>query len=162
MAYRYADNLSIVLFQSVTISKLGFDKLMPEGRRFPWKYIPRLGVKLSVTFGEPLSPEEIKAALRALSWEEDAQKPLHRARMPANSHAEKVDRAVDGEDKLFGGDHVERVREGVTRESISMDLEGEERKQKIERVRSMVTAVIQRGVEALGRRVSGNTLGKDV
>ncbi|KAF9076524.1 acyltransferase-domain-containing protein [Rhodocollybia butyracea] len=32
----------------------GFDKLMPEGRAFPFKYCPRIGARLSVTFGEPL------------------------------------------------------------------------------------------------------------
>jgi len=32
----------------------GFDKLMPEGRVFPFKYFPRIGARLSVTFGKPL------------------------------------------------------------------------------------------------------------
>ncbi|TFY69955.1 hypothetical protein EVG20_g2925 [Dentipellis fragilis] len=41
----------------------GFDKLMPEGRKAPWKFIPRVGTQLSVTFGEPIPPEDIKAAL---------------------------------------------------------------------------------------------------
>jgi len=40
-----------------------------------------------------------------------------------------------------------------------MDME-ESRKRKIDHVRSMVTAVVQRRVEAVGRRVSGDTLGK--
>ncbi|KAI0314569.1 acyltransferase-domain-containing protein [Amylostereum chailletii] len=42
----------------------GFDKLMPEGRRFPFNFLPRFGAKLSVTFGEPIPPEHILAALR--------------------------------------------------------------------------------------------------
>jgi len=41
----------------------GFDQVMPEGRRFPYKYMPRLGASLSVTFGDPLSSDE---ALRTL------------------------------------------------------------------------------------------------
>lgn len=41
----------------------GFDKLMPEGRSFPYKYLPRIGARLSVTFGEPVSAEEIMEAL---------------------------------------------------------------------------------------------------
>ncbi|KZP13038.1 hypothetical protein FIBSPDRAFT_754067 [Athelia psychrophila] len=103
----------------------GFDQLMPEGRAFPWKYIPRLGVKLSVTFGKPLPPEDIQAALRAM-----------------------------GREELFGVSSPDRVREGVTREAIGMNLESEPRKRQIDHTRSMVTAVVQRAVEELGRCVS--------
>ncbi|KAG6850055.1 hypothetical protein H0H93_001871 [Arthromyces matolae] len=45
----------------------GFDKLMPEGRAFPWKYLPRYGAELSVTFGSPIPAEEILEALGPLS-----------------------------------------------------------------------------------------------
>ncbi|KAF9482019.1 hypothetical protein BDN70DRAFT_854183 [Pholiota conissans] len=41
----------------------GFDKLMPEGRPFPYKYLPRIGARLSVTFGDPVSEDEIAEAL---------------------------------------------------------------------------------------------------
>ena len=41
----------------------GFDQLMPEGREFPYKYLPRPGAKLSVTFGDPLPPRDIENAL---------------------------------------------------------------------------------------------------
>jgi len=51
------------------------------------------------------------------------------------------------------------VRKCVTRESISADMEYECRKRKVDRVRSMVTAVVQSGVEAVGR-FSGDMLGK--
>ncbi|KAK7470978.1 Lyso-phosphatidylcholine acyltransferase [Stygiomarasmius scandens] len=50
----------------------GFDKLMPEGRPFPNKYLPRIGTRLSVTFGNPLSADEIKNVIERLS----AQKEL--------------------------------------------------------------------------------------
>jgi len=36
---------------------------MPEGRRAPWKYLPRPGARLSVTFGAPLSPAVVRAAV---------------------------------------------------------------------------------------------------
>lgn len=36
---------------------------MPEGRGSPWKYLPRSGARLSVTFGEPLSPAAVRATL---------------------------------------------------------------------------------------------------
>ena len=41
----------------------GFDKLMPEGRHAPWKYLPRPGAHLSVTFGAPMSPAVVRSAL---------------------------------------------------------------------------------------------------
>ncbi|KAF8165075.1 acyltransferase-domain-containing protein [Crassisporium funariophilum] len=41
----------------------GFDQLMPEGRRFPYKYLPRIGARLSVTFGDPIRADIIKEAL---------------------------------------------------------------------------------------------------
>jgi len=141
----------------------GFDKLMPEHRSFPWKYIPRPGVKLSITFGNPLSPEDIQTALRALSREgyNFQSNVSDKSRMrPIGEGISLNDQAVDGDDKLFGADYTERVREGVTRESISINIEGEARKQKIDHVRSMVTAIVQRSVEAVGRQVSGDMLGK--
>ncbi|KAJ7179438.1 hypothetical protein C8R46DRAFT_1073773 [Mycena filopes] len=39
----------------------GFDTLMPEGRSFPYNYLPRLGKHLSVTFGAPLELGELEA-----------------------------------------------------------------------------------------------------
>jgi monolysocardiolipin acyltransferase len=45
------------------IIHLGFNELMPEGRSFPWKYMPRTGVNLSVNFGEPIPLEDIDTVL---------------------------------------------------------------------------------------------------
>ncbi|KAJ3723354.1 acyltransferase-domain-containing protein, partial [Lentinula raphanica] len=39
----------------------GFDKLMPEGRAFPFKYFPRIGARLSVTFGKPLPFDQLRS-----------------------------------------------------------------------------------------------------
>ena len=36
---------------------------MPEGRRVPWKFFPRPGARLSVTFGAPLSHEAVRATM---------------------------------------------------------------------------------------------------
>lgn len=36
---------------------------MPEGRRAPWKFLPRPGARLSVTFGAPLSPAAVHATM---------------------------------------------------------------------------------------------------
>ncbi|KAH9170192.1 hypothetical protein EDB89DRAFT_1979218 [Lactarius sanguifluus] len=37
-------------------TQAGFDKLVPEGRHTPWKYLPCPGARLSVAFGTPVSP----------------------------------------------------------------------------------------------------------
>ena len=137
---------------------------MPEGRPFPWKYIPRLGVKLSVTFGEPLPPEDIQAALRAMS-REDVRRQTDLTLAPSKDIIRQGTRTrdqagLDSDDQLFGVTGTGRVREGVTREAVGMNLETEPRKLQIDHTRSMVTAVVQRAVEALGRRVSGDDLGK--
>jgi len=41
----------------------GFDKLMPEGRTFPYKYFPRPGAELTVTFGNPIPAWDITSCL---------------------------------------------------------------------------------------------------
>ncbi|KAG7439790.1 uncharacterized protein BT62DRAFT_912395 [Guyanagaster necrorhizus] len=41
----------------------GFDTLMPEGRPFPYNFMPRIGACLSVTFGPPIPSEEIKRVI---------------------------------------------------------------------------------------------------
>jgi monolysocardiolipin acyltransferase len=48
----------------------GFDKLMPEGRQAPWKYLPRPGARLSVTFGTPVPPSAVRGALGIATREE--------------------------------------------------------------------------------------------
>jgi len=40
----------------------GFDKLIPEGRHAPWKYLPRPGARLSVTFGTPVPSAMVRSA----------------------------------------------------------------------------------------------------
>ena len=41
----------------------GFDNVMPEGRSFPFKYFPKPGAKLTVTFGSPLSSAEFEGVI---------------------------------------------------------------------------------------------------
>jgi monolysocardiolipin acyltransferase len=43
---------------------------MPEGRHAPWKYLPRPGARLSVTFGTPVSPAVVRGALGTATCEE--------------------------------------------------------------------------------------------
>lgn len=41
----------------------GFDQVMPEGRPFPYNFMPRLGANISVSFGEPLPPDQARNAI---------------------------------------------------------------------------------------------------
>ncbi|KAJ4472162.1 acyltransferase-domain-containing protein [Lentinula aciculospora] len=52
----------------------GFDKLMPEGRTFPFKYFPRIGARLSVTFGRPLPLDQIRSIQDRVS---SSRQPVH-------------------------------------------------------------------------------------
>lgn len=118
---------------------LGFDKLMPEHRTSPYKYFPKLGIGLGVAFGDPIPVEEIMDALSVHSYV-----PL----VTEGSLESKLS------DKLCLGACVGRTamqaKEGFA--------PGCERKRQMDVVRSDVTAIIQRAVEALGRQVSGNLL----
>jgi len=49
----------------------GFDQLMPEGRRFPFNFLPRAGADLSITFGEPIPAEELLDAASSKESSED-------------------------------------------------------------------------------------------
>ena len=49
---------------------------MPEGRRAPWKFLPRQGARLSVTFGAPLSPVLVRATMASASGMASAPAPL--------------------------------------------------------------------------------------
>jgi monolysocardiolipin acyltransferase len=78
----------------------GFDSLMPEGRRFPFKYIPRIGVDLSVTIGEPLSLKDIEAGLDP--WREEVRRPSSNGDRMTGDTVEDIDLEKD------------RVRSNVT------------------------------------------------
>ncbi|KAI0065174.1 acyltransferase-domain-containing protein [Artomyces pyxidatus] len=102
----------------------GFENLMPEGRKTPYKYFPRLGAQLSVTFGDPIPPQDIVTALQRDS---PVSKTL-------------TDRGT-----------------GPLEASHGMNL-GTEHEKRLIRIK--VTNLVQRAVEALGKQVSGNMLGK--
>lgn len=72
----------------------GFDKLMPEGRRAPWKFLPRQGARLSVTFGAPLSPAVVHATMasalgvESVPWRDDGEGKELNTGMPVKLDAE--------------------------------------------------------------------------
>ncbi|KAF8138153.1 acyltransferase-domain-containing protein [Boletus edulis] len=132
----------------------GFDKLMPERRSFPYKCFPKLGVRLGVTFGDPIPPEKIMDALNALRR---LKRPTSPPGALENSmrHSEPSIRSGLYGTSCVGG-WMERAIVRVGGEDL---LEGPERRAQMDEIRSEVTAITQRAVEDLGKKVSGNTLG---
>ncbi|KAF9534982.1 acyltransferase-domain-containing protein [Crepidotus variabilis] len=117
----------------------GFDQLMPEGRPFPNKYIPRIGARLTVTFGHPIPADEIRRALIVERNDGDVD---------ASAVAKDPER-------LEGWLGDEAKAKGLLLD-ISADKEIY-----TSLIRQKVTAIIQRDVEALGRRVSGDSLQRE-
>lgn len=113
----------------------GFDRLMPEHRAFPYKYFPKLGIRLGVTFGDPIPVEEIITALNAHSYVLPVTEGSLQSKLS---------------DKLHPGAYADPM--------AGRFASGCEKKRQIDVVRSDVTAIIQQAVEALGRQVSGNLL----
>ena len=88
----------------------GFDKLMPEGRHAPWKYLPRPGAHLSVTFGTPMSPAVVRAALggTATSTCEEV--------VPGAAAEAEVQRSRDREVRIAVTEVVQRAVEALGRQ----------------------------------------------
>jgi monolysocardiolipin acyltransferase len=106
----------------------GFDQLMPEGRPFPYKYLPRIGAHLSIAFGDPVPTHELLDALNISKTDSD------------------VDLASKGLTGWMGD-----VEQGPTtpheQESPYNVL-----------VRQKLTTIVHRDVQALGRSISGPLL----
>lgn len=125
----------------------GYEKLMPEGRSWPWKYFPRRGIPLSITFGEPIPADKIRSSL----WATPIGPPTGVA-------------TTAKESELTIGDPVEEERSLAKTEChwLSDVLqhrfntpEGVSKQKRIAFLRSEITAVLQREVETLGRTVLG-------
>ena len=115
----------------------GFEKLMPEGRSFPYKYLPRPGAHLTVTFGDPVPPEQVHKALDVVGTGMQSFDPSRNGR---------------GTSTGWIGDEIPiRIEESDHRGSV--DLPSETLK-----VRAEVTRIIQAAVESLGRSVCGDSL----
>jgi len=123
----------------------GFDKLMPEGRSIPYKFIPRLGANLSITFGSPIPAEKIQSALATVD-----RNPAHIHIRP--SHSDNVSHGGG-----WIGETITQLAPAFTPQYCERDGQLWE---EMARVRSEVAEIIRREVEALGRSVSGERLGK--
>ena len=106
----------------------GFDQLMPEGRPFPYKYLPRIGAHLSITFGDPVPTHELLDAL----------------------NISKTDSDVDLVPKGLTG-WIGNVEQGPTNPH-------EQDSHYNVLVRQKLTAIIHRDVQALGQSISGPLL----
>ena len=67
---------------------------MPGGRRFPFNYLPRAGVDLSITFGEPIPSEQLLEATNSKNSSED----IIRSKLTAvvKNRVELLGRSVSG------------------------------------------------------------------
>ena len=114
----------------------GFDRLMPEGRPFPYKYLPRLGARLSVTFGNPIPADEIRAALAVTEKDPDVDPSAKFASEKQGGWLGEASKQISQENTA--GRYDEKTYTSL--------------------IRQKVTAIIHREVEALGRSVSGDLL----
>ncbi|KAJ7873300.1 acyltransferase-domain-containing protein [Mycena olivaceomarginata] len=85
----------------------GFDSLMPEGRSFPYKYLPRPGTHLSVTFGAPLDLRELEA-LRMTTTAHNTDEEIAQTRIQITS---TLHRAVEALGRSISGDLLARTPE---------------------------------------------------
>lgn len=129
------------------MSGAGYENLMPEGRSWPWKFFPKRGVALSVTFGEPIPADKIRDAL----WATTAGSPGG-VSSTASKHELTIGDPVEEERSLIKAGR--RWLGDILQHRIHQP--GEESKQtRVARLRSEITALLQREVTALGRSVLG-------
>jgi len=131
----------------------GFDALMPESRAFP-RFIPRLGPskKISITFGEPLSPEAPLAALLA-AHQQRQQNALHRLEFGAP----ELSLSLPGNDIEMAKAEEQKMRE--TRVQHSAPSSTFQRTAGLDpqndlHLRTDVTRWLQNALDDLGRRIS--------
>lgn len=140
---------------------------MPEGRSWPWKFLPRRGVALSVTFGEPVPQDDVRKALTSVPPSVDGLLATT-ASAPARTLRETQVAAVLDDAELDMGSEaeeersLEKAREGWLGDATDAKLAslheidgGEPMQKEMAWVRGEVTAVLQREVEKLGKRVLG-------
>lgn len=128
---------------------------MPEGRSWPWKFFPRRGVALSVTFGKPICDDSIKTALTSKtpsvkihSQQFATEKEQSLGAVPEKTQNEL--RSLEVSEQGWMGDAVAyKVKEDDVPEKA------DELARETARIRSAVTAVLHREVEGLGRHVLG-------
>ncbi|KZT67509.1 acyltransferase-domain-containing protein [Daedalea quercina L-15889] len=132
----------------------GFDQLMPEGRSAPWKFLPRPGAVLSITFGKPVDNTAVHETLSLAISKGDIPEIMqstHGGRAdPARPRQEEASGRVS-ESGWLGSAASHRSQIEAHGASMPEWRTAEE----IARIRSAVTALLQSKVEELGREVVG-------
>lgn len=128
---------------------------MPEGRPAPYKFFPKPGAALSVTFGEPVPAKDIQEALDTLVREKRLPEAPHSSNGGLSAPPrpqEEEQSGIVAEHGWLGGP----VSHAINGLAGAQHPEDPDMAREVARVRSAVTAVIQREVERLGSRVMGN------
>ncbi len=121
----------------------GFEHLMPEGRPFPYNFIPRFGAKLSVTFGTPIPADVIRQSLE----------------IPPSTIDSGIDSKFVKEGEEPKGWLGEELQRTLVRRHHKEDLANTARTaEELSKVRARVTSIIHDAVENLGYSVSGRLL----
>ena len=132
---------------------------MPEGRSAPWKFFPKPGVALSVTFGKPISPSSIKAAFTSAIHGRNgfANDDLATEHELSLGVSEEERRSLVVSEDGWLGDELKAYMASPSVESVKngngVPTEDALVKRETARIRSAITAVLHREVEALGRSV---------
>jgi monolysocardiolipin acyltransferase len=82
----------------------GFDQLMPKGRPFPYKYVPRVPAKLSVTFGRPIETDVLRQTLNVMERDTYNYNSLIRQKVTAI-----IQRDVEALGRLVSGDSLRLI-----------------------------------------------------
>ncbi|CCM00200.1 uncharacterized protein FIBRA_02228 [Fibroporia radiculosa] len=130
----------------------GFDQLMPERRQAPWKFFPRPRAALTITFGEPISIDELRERLEGIVRErkEPAAPKTTRGGMiaPERPRDERTS-ALTAASRWLGG-AVAPEKNGQSGQCNPALYTVDQ----VASIRSAVTALVQEKVEELGREVT--------
>lgn len=133
----------------------GFDQIMPEGRSSPWKFFPRPGARLSITFGRPVDNAAIRDALGLAVSHGDVPELPRGTRGGRGDPARPQQEAASARISESGW-----LGEAAAPRAGALAGEGETPPEwrtavEVARIRSAVTALLQSKVEELGREVMG-------
>jgi len=137
----------------------GFDQLMPEGRRAPFKFFPRRGANLSITFGKPIHTDDIKVLLDSVTPNRPSEVDgdtaiLHNTSARKFPHSPDLNPQANMKGKVAAEEGW--IGDQLGPSGKEQHICGPTQIVKLtenERIRSAVTAILQRHVEDLGREV---------
>ncbi|KAH0839631.1 hypothetical protein J3R83DRAFT_547 [Lanmaoa asiatica] len=116
-------------------------------------YFPKMGIQLGVTFGDPIPPDEFIVALNTL------RRLSRSSSSPGVVENSTRHSGPPSELGLSSAMHARGWMEGAIIQAggdPAVEREGAGRRAQMDEIRSEVTSIIQRAVEDLGRKVSGN------